>query len=194
MVISTTGKWSERHLFRTAISQPGFTLLELLVVAVLISIVLTIAIPNLQPLFFNDPLRKSARLVAAAVDQARERALESGNATIMTVDMSDGSLTIISPLSGTGQSEKKVTQSAVLGIVDPVSIDSVWTLSSGRIEKGQASIHINRRGMIEPVVINIKEAGRAIAVEAAPFRSDVRLFDKPLSLPSSVAVLSATAN
>lgn len=178
---------------RKTVFQTGFTLLELLVAAVLISIVLAISIPNLQPLFYNDPLRKSARLFAAVAAEAREQALESEGGTILAVDISGGSLAITSPSRRIDQSGAETKEPSILQFPDSVSIDSVWTLSSGPVSSGQASIYINRRGMIEPVVINFSEAARVIVVEGAPFRGDVQVFDQPLPLPSSVAVLSATA-
>jgi prepilin-type N-terminal cleavage/methylation domain-containing protein len=174
------------------ISGKGFTLLELIIVGVVISIVLTTSIPLIRTLFFSDPLRKSTRLVTAFMEESRERALESENGVALVVDLSNGRMAIIpQPVDN---ADENIDASDYLGIVIPpaVSIVSVWSHGSGRTVDGTAPIYINRRGMVEPFMIDLRQGARIMRVKGMPFDDSVEVLDQKSFSSAPAAVLSAT--
>ena len=58
-------------------SRAAFTLLELMVVLVLLSIMTAMSVPRFASSIITDPLKRSARQVIGAVREARQQAAES---------------------------------------------------------------------------------------------------------------------
>jgi len=163
------------------ISRRGFTLLELLVVGVVISVVLAISVPLIRTQFLDDPLRKSTRLVASIMAEARERALESENGIALVVDLSAGSLAMTpQPVETTAE---KVDPADFSGpeVSLPAAIAAVWTQSAGRTLSGTVVIYINRRGMMEPVLIDLAYGSRTMRLKSIPFDDAVEIVEQSAS-------------
>lgn len=169
----------------------GFTLLELLVVSALISIMLAVSIPRVQGLFFNDPLKRSARLLASAVNEARRLALGSESGAVLLVDVAAGRLEIRSQQDTAGRKDRATAKPLKVQLDNSVSIASLWSLSSGRSLSGAVPVWINRRGMIEPVIIELRAANRVMTIKGSPFLAEVEIFDKALSPPDRLIAGSA---
>ena len=65
-------------MIRWFTSRPAVTLLELLVTILILSILMAMAIPVLQPALENETLREGARLLNTALGMARAKAMETG--------------------------------------------------------------------------------------------------------------------
>lgn len=163
--------------------EQGFTLVELLVVSVLISIMLAVSIPRVQGLFFNDPLKRSARLLGSALNEARRMALGSHSGGVVLVDVGHGRVEIRSHQDTAVRKRRATAKPLTVELEESVSIASVWTLSNGRALAGNVPVWINRRGMIEPVIIELKAADRVMTIKASPFLAGIELYDKVLSPP-----------
>ncbi len=155
--------------------------MELLVVSALIAIMLAVSIPRVQGLFFNDPLKRSARLVVLAVNEARRVALESPSRGILLVDVTAAAVEIREQQKATFRKGRATAKPLKLALDQSVSIGSVWTLSSGRSLSGAVPVWVNRRGMIEPVLIELRDADRVMTLKASPFLAEVEIYDTALS-------------
>lgn len=80
----TTPKGNKYHM---AIGQRGFTLLEMLLVLAIMAMVLAVAPPLLSAAMPGLQLKGSARSIAAALRQARSKAITEGRATTLDVDL-----------------------------------------------------------------------------------------------------------
>lgn len=178
--------------FRSHGSARGFTLLELLVVSILISIMLGLTIPRVQGMLFNDPLKRSARLLSKAVVEAKQLALGSDHGAVLLIDISSGRLAL---RSQKGEPSRKATggsEPVRLKLADSVSIASVWSLSKGRSRSGTVPVWVNRRGMIEPLIIELRSADRVMTLRASPFLADIEIFDRVVSPPRSLLAGAAS--
>ena len=162
-------------------SEQGFTLVELLVVSALIAIMLAVSIPRVQGLFFNDPLKRSARQLALAVNEARRVALESPSGGVLLADVTAARVEIRAQQNPTFRENRATARPLQVTLEEPVSIGSVWTLSNGRSLSGTVPVWINRRGMIEPVIIELRDADRVMTLKASPFLAEVEIYDTALS-------------
>ena len=176
---------SRQHL------EHGFTLLELLVVSTLISIMLAVSIPRVQGLFFNDPLKRSARLLVSAINEARRLSLGSEFGGVMLVDVGAGAVEIRSQQGTENRKDGSSFKPLRIALDESVSIASVWSLSSGRRLNGAVPVWINRRGMTEPVIIELRDADRVMTLKGSPFLTEVEIFDRALS-PSDRLIAGTT--
>lgn len=161
----------------------GFTLLELLVVSVLIAIMLALAVPRVQGLFFNDPLTRSARLLVSAINNARGMALTEEQGAVLLVDLVATRIEIKTQHQLRDRSRAAAGETVTVQLDDSIAVGSVWTLSRGRSRTGKVPVWINKRGMIEPVVIELREGDRIISVRAAPFLAEVEVLAGAISDP-----------
>jgi len=175
------------------ISEKGFTLLELLVVGVVISIVLATSVPAIRALFFSDPLRKSTRLAAAFMAESKERALASERGVSVVVDLSAKRFSVVSQSPDDPASNPDMGDSQSIEFSPQLSIVAVWTQPSGRVSRGTVPIHINRRGMIEPVLIDFGYDSRIMRLKGMPFDDSFEVFDQRSS-SSITAMLVSAAN
>ena len=169
----------------------GFTLLELLVVSVLIAIMLSMTIPRVQGLFFNDPLSRSTRVLVTAINQAKGTALESGLGSLVLIDITSGGITFLSQPTGSGRPITFTDKPPAVELHEPVTFASVWTQTSGRNSSGTMPIWINRRGMIEPAIIELRDGDRIMSLKISPFLAEVEVFDH--ALPPPETLLAGTA-
>ena len=167
-------------------SSEGFTLLELLVVSVLIAIMLALTVPRIEGLFFNDPLKRSARLLVAAIHEARATALSSDHGCVVLVDTSSGRVEVQLQSLQTLPTKSADADQHVFQLAVPVSVGSVWTPTGGRRLSGEAPIYVNARGMVEPVLIELRGEGRIMTIKASPFLAEIEVFDRALPLPESL--------
>lgn len=170
--------------------EQGITLLELLVVGVLIGIMLAVTVPNVQNLLGNDPLKRSARLTAAALTEARRLAIASENGVAVTVDKAANRLVI-----GVGSKHRRgpdvsEDDGKTIRLADSVAIVSVWTGLSQHGSEDSVPIWINNRGMVEPVIINLSDGDRVIGLRGSPFLLGIEIVDRELSPASLSAQLS----
>jgi len=174
-------------------SDQGFTLLELIVVGVLIGLMLAVTIPNIQSLLVNDPLKKSARLIVAAMTEAKRKGMGSEKGAILAVDMAANKLVIRSGAKKQDQSGTKSADSRTVKLADSVSIISIWTQVSEHRSDTIISLWVNRRGMIEPVIINVSDGERVMGLKSSPFLADIEVVDRELS-PSARLFAQSTLN
>ncbi len=173
-------------------SDQGFTLLELIVVGVLIGLMLAVTIPNIQSLLVNDPLKESVRLIAAAMTEAKRKGMGSEGA-ILAVDVAANKLVIRSGAKKQDQPGTKSADSQTVKLADSVSIISIWTHVSERRSDTIISLWVNKRGMIEPVIINVSDGERVMGLKSSPFLADIEVVDRELS-PSARLFAQSTLN
>jgi general secretion pathway protein H len=82
------------------LSRGGFTLLELLLVLLLISLASALVYPNLQPHLQRTRREAALRKITATLDDLRRRAVASGKVLVLTFDEERGDLLLREEGSG----------------------------------------------------------------------------------------------
>lgn len=152
--------------------QNGFTLVELLVVCVLIALMLSVAVPNVRSLYYTDPLTQSARLIERTIERAQSTALEKDSGVLLLIDDRENSLSVY-PAETTDENYIQSDPDFTAALPSGVVLSSVFTGSAGAANERDSGasilVWINRRGMIEPLVINIKSEGGTLGLTFSPF-------------------------
>lgn len=169
---------------QTKFENQGFSLLELVVITVLISIIVATAFPTIGGLFYNDPLRKSARLIVAAVHQARQQALGSNSHVALIFESGPRTVTILPEASRTSVTGEDPAELRTVELMAPVSISSIWSFSNGRSGDDTVSVWVNERGMLEPVIIRLRAEDRELSLQGSPFSADLKIVDHNLGHPA----------
>jgi prepilin-type N-terminal cleavage/methylation domain-containing protein len=175
-------------------NRAAFTLLELLVVLVLVSIMMAVAAPRLRSTIITDPLKRSARQVVGVVNEARQQAAASPKGCGLVIAVEEGTFALSCP-----QSRRRTAAAAeedafggdelvdadlapepapLLRIAEPARIRSVWNGASERITSGEVSLWISADGVMEPSVINLSDGSDELGLSISPFLGAIRISDE----------------
>ena len=170
-------------------SREAFTLLELMVVLILLSIVMAMSMPRFGNTIITDPLKRSARQVIGAVREARQQAVESPEGCGLVIGLEEGSFDLYCPRFATSigtrqddelgdeETDKDTVQepSRLLSLPEPATIRSVWNGASNRFTSGEVTLWITADGVMEPSVINLSDGSDELGLTIFPFIRDIRI-------------------
>lgn len=181
-------------------SREAFTLLELMVVLVLVSIMMAVSVPRFRNAIVSDPLKRSARQIIGTIKEARQRAAQSPRGCGLVIKIDDGEFGIFCP---DPRSENDAENEAgadirtdadefdgadeggatvhLLNIPESSRIKSIWNSESTRFTTGEVILWINADGQMEPSVINISDGGDEIGLTVYPFISDIRVDEEAVT-------------
>lgn len=159
----------------------GFTLLELMIVMVLISLMTAIAMPGLRSTLFSDQLKSATRKILGLVSEASQEAMRKQSGYSLQFDLDQNSVSAVQ-----GQSEEKSDQqqegqgSALPGSVRVVDIVSVH---GGMQSEGKAVIRFSGKGYVDKTLIHLRaDDGRDMTIMLSPFLGVTRVFDSYIDL------------
>lgn len=153
----------------------GFTLLELLVVIVIISIAAALVAPRL-PTTEAGELQGSARKLAAALRHLEERSVAEKSAYRLRLNISANSVRISRRLSSGDEvtPDERLLARDLLG--SGISITDVTTSRLGKVSDGEVIIDIGGAGLKEFLIIHLASAaGQAFTVAAFPNNGRVKV-------------------
>ena len=162
-------------------SEAAFTLVELLVVCLLISITLAVSVPALRDTLFTDHLKATTRKIIGTIRELREEAVREQQPFMLYFDMEQKRIWYEK------DGEKDPEQQQVFfdrGIQLPASVRilDVWTKSDGRQTQGIASLWITRLGYMDMTVIHMTDDSDTISIIFSPFLGSIKVADGYLDL------------
>jgi general secretion pathway protein H len=155
-------------------SDRGYTLLELLVVLILISILITLAVPTLKNTLSADPLKMSAMKVAGLVRAAREQAVRDQQEYLIEVNFSENLIAV-------GRADRELPEKEEDGLQErntvrmPKGVDvvDIWEESTGSLNEGIPVIRVGRRGYMSETILHLTDGDAVIGMHFAPFLDQV---------------------
>lgn len=134
----------------------GFTLIELMVVMLLISIILAVAIPRFEGAFLQDPTKKISRWMINTVRTLRSEALQSQKFQTLVIDLNDNRMWMIQQDMDedalAAASEKSFQMPSAIRIVNVIFPERE------QISSGNAEIHFYPTGFSDEAVIHLEAA------------------------------------
>jgi prepilin-type N-terminal cleavage/methylation domain-containing protein len=158
----------------------GFTLIELMVVMLLISIILAVAIPRFQGSFLQDPTKKISRWMINTVRSLRSTALQQHHQENLVIDLNDNRMWI------TNEEMDEETRAAAADkafhVPDTIHIVDVVFPGKERITSGTAEIHFYPAGYSDSVVIHLETSdSERFSYLVEPLLPKVKFLDEWIS-------------
>lgn len=185
MRMSTTGRSSNvpRPGSRpfSPLNNKAFTLLELIVVMVLITIVTSFAVPQIANFLYADQLKVSARKLIGLINQSAQLAQRQQSPYLLKYTTKDRKFTIEPEQIKDGKSrdgKKKKKAEEVLQLTGQVSVRDVWSFYGGIKSGEDFTVRINGNGYVEPTIIHLREAeNKDLSMLIPPFLGAIHLVD-----------------
>jgi prepilin-type N-terminal cleavage/methylation domain-containing protein len=174
----------------------GFTLIELMVVMLLISIMLAVAIPRFEGGFLQDPIKHFSRKLISAVRSARSAAVQTQTQQTLVIDLNTQQLNVISHAmadetvesdmgkSDTGEGESASYAPAPVPnktykLPDSLGLVAVEFFNSDPITTGTAEIHFYPAGYSDHAFIRLESSsGDRYTFVVQPLLPKVKLFEE----------------
>jgi len=162
--------------------QDGFTLIELVIVMVLISIMLTLAVPSMRESLLTDNLRNGARELIGTVKTLRNQAVREQEAYLLNIDTAQRRIwSVKESEEGKEADDEEIDGEEDLNefILSPaVIIQDVWTRSEGVNDSELISLRIAKHGYMDETLIHfIDETGESLSLFFYSFMDSVKVLD-----------------
>ncbi|BDD86648.1 hypothetical protein DPPLL_10130 [Desulfofustis limnaeus] len=169
----------------------GFTLIELLVVLVLLSLVLAFTVPRFRATVLDDPLNSSVRLLVGLIREAKQRAPQSHRGCFLAIDMDGGRLDLVcrlppdrrQPEAEAADGEDAQGEDTPLTsktLPESVRVVSIHQREGEPVTSGIVRLWVNRQGLMEPAIINLRGDDETIGLTVSPFLPAVELADREI--------------
>ncbi len=168
-------KRSNRSLFIRASN--GFTLVELTVVLVILSICVLLVLPKFTTTG-DSGLRSSARSLSAAIRYLEDRAVATKTAYRMKINIGSSDVSILKVMpDGDEQPADDAVASGNL-LADGIIVSDVVTSRLGKVSDGEVRIDFGPLGLDEFFTIHLRSSkDRFYTVQAYPRSGKVRVFE-----------------
>lgn len=158
----------------------GFTLIELMVVMLLISIFLAVAIPRFDNGFAQDPVKKVERWMLNTTRLLRTDAVRSQKTQSLVIDLNNNRLWIVSE----DMDEEALAAAPEKGYTLPSSIQvvDVEYPRSDRISSGTAEIHFYPAGYSDNTIIHFeKDDAQRFSILVEPLLPKIKVVEEWLT-------------
>jgi len=155
-------------------SNPGFTLIELVVVVFLISLMLFLAVPRFGGTFFSDSSRKAMLWISGTIHLLKERAVREQTDYQLHVDLDENVMWV----SREGMSDAEFEEARESGyrFKDRLTLLDVTLPDDETITSGEVPIRFNKKGYSSMLLIHvIDQKDQRHSFDIQPFLATARL-------------------
>ena len=184
MRISTTGSCSNLripgHLPLCPSDNNAFTLLELIVVMVLITIATSLAVPQISSFLYTDKLKSSARKLVGLINQSSQLAQRQQIPYVLKYSSRERKF-VVEP-EKKSEEKKKQNNEGELQLTGTVTVRDLWSYYRGVRNGEEFTLRFNSSGYTEPAIIHLRESEtKELSMLIPPFVGKIQIVDKYLS-------------
>ena len=166
---------------RLSATKKGFTLIELMVVMLLISIILAVAIPRFDSTPFQDPRKKLSRWMINAVRHLRAEAIQKQKVQALVVDLSEQRMWMIHEEMDEQELETAAEKAFTLG--RSIRMINAQYPDQESINTGTIEIRFYPSGYSDRVLILLEdEDAERISFLLEPLLPKVKILDEWIEL------------
>jgi len=166
----------------------GFTLLELMVVMVIITITTAFAIPSLRNALFSDQLKATARRLIGLVAEAGQESVRNQSGYLLKIDLERNRVWMEAETREEAKAD--TLKQRRISVPDSVRIMDVVSLYGGKRSQGTTGIRFTKKGYVDKTFIHLQDDdGRSMTIMLSPFLGVTRVVDTYVELGDQQAFL-----
>jgi len=168
MRILIAGSWNNRTVKPGLMSHPpGFTLIELTMVILLVGFLLSLTVPRLRDVVLTDNLKTTVRILTATIKELRYQAIKDHTEHFLKFDFGSNRFLTDSP-----------DMSDSFSPPSDVRVIDICIKGEEKKTSGEIRISFSKEGYISPGVIHLaSEDGRQFTLSLSPFLGSVNLLE-----------------
>jgi general secretion pathway protein H len=157
----------------------GFTLMELVVVMVLLSLMTAFAVPKIRTSLFSDQLKSTARRVIGLVNATGQEARSEHRPYLLIFDSTSREFRVRTEKSVTGkQAEKETPVIRPVSVPEGVRVLDFTSVHGGTKNSGELFLRFSKKGYVDKTLIHFSDgSGRELTLSLSPFLGVSRLYD-----------------
>lgn len=171
-------------IFLTAIkSRQGFTLLELVIVCVLITISLAFSLPSFRQALVVDQLAASSRQVIALIREVRLLAAQEQQPYLIHFDLDRKKIWFQPDIPGSEEGKEQISSQPGIEFPPSVRLQDIQTATTEKKQGGEVAIWINKQGYMEQTILHLADdRNNIISLVISPFLSTIKAHDTYVNL------------
>ncbi len=156
-------------------SKRGFTLIEIAVVILLISIMLLVTLPRMPDSPLTDQTRKTKRWIILKVKDLKEQAVRDQKTYTLNIGLESNRLWVTSE----GMAEESLQAAVDDGLELPgdLTLRDVEYPGATKIDSGLAEIRFYPKGYSDRAIIHMDDGDRSYSFQVEPFLTTVKVYD-----------------
>jgi prepilin-type N-terminal cleavage/methylation domain-containing protein len=171
-------------------SSRGFTLLELMVVMVLLTLVTAFAMPGLRTSLFTDQLKATARQLVGLIAETGQEAVRSQAEQLLHIDQERNLVWVTAEVKKKPEGADTTSDTAAVWDNDPgkqwsrvtlpdaVKVIDIESVSGGKKSVGEMTIRFTTKGYVDKTLIHLRDdEGRDLTLILSPFLAVTRIVD-----------------
>lgn len=163
----------------------GFTLMELMVVIILITIMFALVVPKLDLTGGVGNLEKAVRMITAQLEARKNEAVSERKTRYLVFDLDSQKMGREEETkTEDGESETRVKLSP---LPNGITFAQVETKKEGSVRQGRVRIRISKEGYVEQAAVQISDNSRKLTLFFEPFLGSIRQVDGFCDLESQKA-------
>jgi general secretion pathway protein H len=162
----TTGKQNKK----------GYTLIELAVVVLLISLMLLLAVPRVRDTLLNDSLKSAARHIIGTARELRYDAVREQVDYVLHIDL--GSRTIWTYSADMTPEKKDQRKKDAYRLPDDLKILDIYHPEGEKKNEGEDTITFFSKGYIQPSILHLARGDRAVTLVFQPFLTGIKIYEE----------------
>ena len=162
--------------------QQGFTLLELIIVCLLISVSLAFSVPNIRKALVIDQLAASSREIIAIIKEVRTLAAQEQQPYLLYFDL-NGKKIWYEPDIGEEDKKEPEPPSPTIELLPSVHFQDIVCGTAEKIISGEVSLWINKQGYMDQTILHLADdEDNIISLVLSPFLSNIKAYDTYISM------------
>ncbi|MEK6201736.1 MAG: prepilin-type N-terminal cleavage/methylation domain-containing protein [Desulfobulbaceae bacterium] len=164
-------------------NQQGFTLLELLIVCLLITVSLAFSVPNLRQAMVIDQLAASSRKVIALVKEVRTLAAQEQQPYLIHFDLNGKKIWYQQDIHGLKEENEHENHHPGIQLPPSVYLQDIQTGTAEKKTSGEVALWITKQGYMEQTILHLADdQDNIISLVLSPFLSTIKVYDSYIGL------------